>query len=84
MRNHPLRPHHQAQPRPVMGGRLAAQQASRSLDGAHKALCATKEALEKAPTTPHSRDGLKAIARALREVSGATACSDHIADRIRL
>jgi len=83
MRNQPLRPHHQAQPRPVMANRLAAQQASRALDGAHKALMAAKDALEQTHPTPHSRDGLQAITRAMREVSDATVCSDHLADRVR-
>ena len=59
MRNHPLNPFHQAKRAPVMGGRPAAQDASRSLYGATMALRAAETPLMKAPATPRKAARVK-------------------------
>lgn len=83
MRPRPLPSVNRRPKQTVMAGRLAGQNAGRSLHGAHRALVEAKAALEAAPRNSHSADALKAIARALRDVAEATACTDHMSGRIR-
>ncbi|MBT8169664.1 hypothetical protein [Falsiruegeria litorea] len=83
MKTNALRPHLKTSRQPVMAGRIAARTAGRHLTGAHTALTAAKAALEGAPANEHTRDALRALRTALHSVSDATACTDHLAGRVR-
>ena len=60
---------------PPMAGKVAGKDAGRAITGALRSAEAAQTALTGAPRNDHTRDGLAALGRALKDLREAEACA---------